>query len=727
LKNHPFYGRLAPLPTQKKGDTLRQNVLFKDQKRKDNQFDLGAGLTIEFIGGLGKEAKKIILYRQGVCVKTVDPQDRLAKRLFVIEAIEMGAAKSDLASALAISRQTIHNWLEIKKHFGREGLIQGYNVGTSKNRRLQRELHKEDLSRGNKALLVAEIRAKEQQKQEARQQRIDFSFGEEESVVIELEDQPYSEEHDWENTRYAGTFLYLISLIQQWNWLKLVMGYFGAAHKIFMVFILMSAANIGSIEQLKNVRSREAGIVLGIRRIASKPLIWEWFYSAAELQISHLLRRDFFRYQIRAGLVGIWLWFCDGHLLPYTGKDRVRSAYNTQRRMPVAGRTNMVTCDGSGRVVDFEIQEGKGNLRAHIIALGKKWAGEVSRQPVMVFDREGSGGEFFASLVKEGIPFVTWEKHGDAAKLAAFEESRFATEFLFNGKEYGVFEAEKAFVINSESGDTESHDVTLRRIYVWNKSSNRRASGLAWTGTTDMSTQECAQAILNRWGASENTFKHLNDRHPWHYHPGFKLVESDQQDIANPEIKRQASRITTIKNELNKLYKKLAKAKSTTKKDGTPRQNSVKDRLESTIAEQESTLASVQKEKKLLPERVDVSTLENYQSIKRIDDEGKYLFDFVTSSVWNARKQMVDWLRPHFDLENELVDLFYAITQCQGWIKSTKTEVTVRLEPLQQARYRTAQEQLCRKLTSLGARTPTGKWLVVEVGEEPIRNVQKIG
>lgn len=162
-----------------------------------------------------------------------------------------------------------------------------------------------------------------------------------------------------------------------------------------------------------------------------------------------------------------------------------------------------------------------------------------------------------------------------------------------------------------------------------------------------MSTQECAQAILCRWGASENTFKHLKDRHPFHYHPGFKLVESERQDIANPEIKKKMSHIAVIKNALQKLYKKVVSANDVLKKDGTPRQNSIKERLESSIAEQEQLLATAQEEKKLLPERVDVSDLENYKSIKRVDDEGKYLFDFVTSSVWNARKQMVEWLRPH--------------------------------------------------------------------------------
>jgi len=83
-----------------------------------------------------------------------------------------------------------------------------------------------------------------------------------------------------------------------------------------------------------------------------------------------------------------------------------------------------------------------------------------------------------------------------------------------------------------------------------------------------------------------------------------------------------------------------------------------------------------------LPSTVNVESLSDYKSFKKIDNEGKNLFDFVTASVWNARKEMVDWLRPYYDWESELVDLFYTITNCQGWIQSTKTDVTVRLEPL---------------------------------------------
>ena len=153
--------------------------------------------------------------------------------------------------------------------------------------------------------------------------------------------------------------------------------------------------------------------------------------------------------------------------------------------------------------------------------------------------------------------------------------------------------------------------------------------------------------------------------------------------------------------------------------DGTSRQNSAKEKFKVEIAELALEIETTREAKKELPEKINVSGLEDYKSFKQIDNEGKNIFDFVTSSAWNARKQMVDWLGQYFDQENEVVDLFYAITNCHGWVKSSKTEVRVRLEPVQQPKRRAAQEQLCRKLTSLGARLPSGKWLVVEVGDNP--------
>ena len=703
---------------------MQQNLFSEpiEQDKKNDKIDLGTGLEIQIINGFKPRAR---LYRLNVLIKTVDLSDKTARRLFVVEVVELGATKSKLAEALGISRQTIHNYLETQKKFGTEGLINSYQPSNSKSRATQRKINKEKLPKGNTARLLEEIRRKEREEKEQNTKQLPlFSIDVAEEIqTIISDEQPFSEVHDWEASRYAGVFLYLICLLSKSRWFEFVAGYFGRSYKIFMVFVLMVGRNVPSIEQLKNIHSRESGVILGLKRLPSKPKLWEWFYNAADLKKSDSLVYDYFRHQMGIGMVGTWLWFIDGHLLPYTGKEKVHYSYNTQRRMPMPGRTNLVTCDISGRIVDFEIQEGKGNLREYIVNLQKRWAEELIGTPLMVFDREGYGGDFFYGLIDCGIPFVTWDKYVDTAKLAKIDTELFSEEITVNGKKYSLFEGEKEFSCTLETPDNEGGKQHLkfnvRRIYIWNRSCNRRTCGLAWTGDMETSTADCARAILNRWGASENTFKHLKDRHPFHYHPGFKLKNSENQEISNPEIKEKQASIKSLQKRLSRLYKKLSKAKDVVNKDGTSRQNSVKEKLKVEIAAFEAEIETIKQAKDELPEKVNVSGLEDYKSFKKIDNEGKNLFDFVTSSVWNARKQMVDWLSQSFDQENEVVDLFYAITNCHGWVKSSKTEVIVRLEPIQQPKRRAAQEQLCRKLTSLGARLPAGKWLVVEVGGSP--------
>ncbi len=425
------------------------------------------------------------------------------------------------------------------------------------------------------------------------------------------------------------------------------------------------------------------------------------------------LKDYFFKRQIQTGIIGCWLLFTDGHLLPYTGKQKLRHAYNTQRRLPVPGRTNMVTTDHTGRIYDFDIQEGKGDIKQYIIGLDRKWRNHVSHKQVHVFDREGYSADFFAKLHQEDIYFVTWEKNIDTQNLKDIDDSCFSQEFVFNDKTYRVFEDTKQFVSILDNG--EQYSLDLRRIYIWNMTSNRKTAGLSNTTAHMLPTQECAQAILNRWGASENTFKHLNEKHPFHYEPGFSMQESSRQDMANPVLKEMKKLVSAVKKTLNGLYKKYSKSQESKNKDGTPRKNSAMQALKTEIDQKEAELQALQAEIKDLPERVDATELEDYRNFSKISNQAKNLFDCTTSLVWNARKQMVEWLGEIYTNKNEYVDLFYAISNCHGWIKSDSERVTVKLEPLDQPSRRAAQEQFCRKLTSLKAKTPTGKLMVVRV------------
>lgn len=547
-----------------------------------------------------------------------------------------------------------------------------------------------------------------------------------EPVAAQVIELPYAKNHGWIASRYAGTFPILMVLICQLRWMQRLYRLFGNGWRIFFVFVFMTVHNIRSIEQLKHARREEAGRMLGLERLPGVDTLMGWFHDVAGKYRSERLLKEFFADQIRCGLVGVRLWFTDGHLLPYTGQNKVHAAWNTQRRMPMPGQTNMVTSDEWGRVAFFEIQEGHGDLRARILKLG-----DIAREqslktmPVQVFDREGDGLEFFSDMVRSGTPFITWEKNADKVRLAALQATDFTHSVQVNGTDYRLLEQVKPCVWQPKADPdtgvvTPSHHFNLRRVVLWNLRTQHRMSVLCWDGDIKMSTEMVATAMLSRWGASENTFKHLQERHPYHYHPGFGVRESEKQDIANPQIKVLATQIAKAGKHLDKLYKRHAQTKPVLNQDGSERINSRHRRLADAIVIAEAGLKQLKSDKAKLPERVDVAGLTDYRSFKAIDNEGKNLFDFVTTSVWNARSRLLDLLQDCYAKDNERVDLLYAIFDCQGWIYSDDKWVVVRLEPLQQPARRYAQEQLCRKLTGLGARIPGGKWLRVETGESPL-------
>ena len=160
----------------------------------------------------------------------------------------------------------------------------------------------------------------------------------------------------------------------------------------------------------------------------------------------------------------------------------------------------------------------------------------------------------------------------------------------------------------------------------------------------------------------------------------------------------------------------IVKVKEQKNKDGKPKKNSKYEKIKVKIEDLKKQIASTESEIKEAPERVDLSDLEDYRSFKTIDNEAKYLFDITTSMVWNARKTMINWLKPIFNNDNEVVDLFYAISACHGWVKVTDSNVRIKLEPLQQTKRMHAQVNLCQKLTALKMQTPNGKRLIYEVG-----------
>jgi len=626
-------------------------------------------------------------------------------RQIVVDLVEKyKAQKGKTAICFGISRQTLDNWIASFKQLGIIGLINNTKTGVGRKK-------------GNKAREHEQLRSEQKQEALSLQPSL-FDTQPPVSQVIDKEEEPFSIPIAKEENRYAGQIIYQILLSSKWMWFSWIIGYFGNSYKIFQVFLLMVGKNIASIEQLKNVIQSEGGRILGIKNIPSLPMVWSWFHEVAVQKSAKKMSEHFMGWQIRMALVGTNFWFTDGHSLPYSGGEKLRKLYNTKRRLVEPGRTNLVTCDLQGRIVEYDIQEGQGDLRGRILTLHQKWKTHLQEAPVQVFDREGNGAEFFYGLVSARCPFITWEKNADQAKLAAFEETKFTETFTFNDTKYSFFETEKKFVVEIiENQSPKTVNFSLRRFYVCNTKTGKRTSVLANNADLQIDKEDCVIAILQRWGASENTFKYLKSKHPLHYQPGFKYKESENQLIDNPEAKTIEKEITKLKKELQSQYKELSKKEKQFNKGGELRKNDIYTQLKEKIAAHEIKVNLLSQQKKELPQKIDVSGLENYSSYKAVDNEAKNLFDFVTASAWNARKEGIDILRKYYTNENDIVDLFYAIANCHGTIAVNAQTVTVVLEPLQQRSRRLAQIDFCRYLTNMNAQTPNKKYFIVKVAD----------
>ncbi|MCP3931904.1 MAG: hypothetical protein GY705_22750, partial [Bacteroidetes bacterium] len=180
----------------------KQYSLFSDTENKEkNKFAIGHGLILEI---RERSPQSALLFVQGVMIKKVNLSDKIRKKIFIVEALELGAQKSRLAKALNISRQTIDNYQGIMKQFGLEGFVQGYSLANSKSKQRQRKIHSKDNRRiaGNRAKQLAEIRRKVKDQRDNQYRRLPFNFGyDTDELAVEAEEQPFCQEHQWEATR----------------------------------------------------------------------------------------------------------------------------------------------------------------------------------------------------------------------------------------------------------------------------------------------------------------------------------------------------------------------------------------------------------------------------------------------------------------------------------------------------------------------------------------------
>jgi len=674
--------------------------LFPDLAPNPNVHVIGNGYGLEKL-----QDNLVVLYYKDQVKETHEFKNGLDKRVFVVNLVNnKKVTKSLLAQALGISRQSIDDWLSYYERSGYEGLINSYK-GSVKQGRKEEAVH---LSSGNKSLSLQAARQESKQALLLVQPELDFPKQE-----GSLPDN-FAMEYEEEENHYGGSFIYWAIFEADLGMSKFLNPHLGAYSLVIWLFLMMQVNKLGSLEQLKVVYKKSFGRLLGLDRLPSRPVLNQLLADTVNKKETSLLKENFSSYQIKEGLVEIKEFYLDGHFIPYTGKYRVKKGFHTQHRQMEPGQTALYIHDEAQRIVWFDLQEGKADMVASIVSYNSNFTNK-GVLPLWVVDRELWGVNNFLRLAN--CRFVTWEKHTKKPALQQIAADQFGEPFDYNGKSYQVLEVSKKYKTKSKNKDGQEQSIELRRIILWNKSTDRRVALVAQDELLD--TQELATALLKRWGRSENSFKHMGTRINMHYNPGRSLMQlSEQQEVANPAYKELKKQIRQTKNNLVKLNAQLGKMLEKTKQK---KKLTFGKAVETQLAEKQvlqQELTELEQALQNCPPRVSIGSVKEGAAFHKIKIDTKNLWDMAGCIFWNSRKQLEKQLTIFLPNARDLLPVLEAITKSRAWIRSTSNTLFVRLEALDTPRFRKAQVQLCQALNEKNVTLPNGKLLRFSVKEE---------
>jgi len=653
----------------------------------------------------------VAVYKAGIFQKEVNIYDQFDKRLFVVDLIEKnGVTKSRLAEVLSISRHTIDTWLAIYRDGGQISLVNSTkeNVGRHKKDEVHREIVR---PRGNKQVRVKKLREERNIAETEKQQQLVEShttINFEPVKTDENKDTEHFSEEFVETNRFAGSFIYWSVFQSSNNIMSLLFTNFGTYATIFYAFLMMHVNKIASIEQLKTIARTEFGHIIGLKTLPHLAHLRSFLHKIVFLKTTMAVTNDYFKQQIQKGLVNLWHLFIDGHFVPYTGKEKIHKNFHTQAGEMEPGQNELFIHDIQGRIVYFDIQEGKGDMLSMIIEKGKEYAqylGNISL--LFVADKEIWGVDKFLSL--SNCRFITWEKNTDSHEIKELPENIFSPPFKVNDIEYQVYETEKTYK------NKQGKSINLRRLVIWNHQSDTRSVAVSSDSYED--SISLATAMLNCWGKSENGFKHLGDRTKMHYNPAIEIEKlSQNQEITNPQYYELQNQIQHLKKEIDKTERDLGRKKIETNKNGSLRKSKVRNDLQQQLEQLQVDIEQKKVDFKSCPEKINLLEQDDIKKYKVIDTEGKRIWNLTEVIFWNTRKKLIAMLKEYLPDERDLIPVLEAITKCKGIITSTKDSITVKLEPLDRPLFRQAQIQFCSKLNRIGAKFDNGKKIIFEVG-----------
>lgn len=497
----------------------------------------------------------------------------------------------------------------------------------------------------------------------------------------------------WRATRYAGAFMLYAALsrLDLWGAFSQLGAETGPARRFgwaqtVTTIVLCFALRFRSIEDFKNVRRADLGVVLGAKEAPTVLTLRGKIRALAESIDPLSISRELFRRYLALEPVWEGLYYVDGHFCPYYGMHPTPSGWDAKRRLAVRGHTDVYVHDARGRALFFFSQPLNDSLARALPGAVEEIRRAHGPGPfTLVFDRGGYSGDAFRFLEEHGIGFITYLKGRKARRR--YPRRRFRRGwFRFEGRRrvYRVFE-KKTRVRRAGS---------IRTVLFLGK------EGEQIPVLTNLAPSSKAAKVVHclrlRW-RQENDFKYLRDNYAIDQIVQYGAdPETQDRRVVNPRRRALNGQIRDLSQQLQALEAQLGRAVNDNDERRRPTARGIKiahGRLRAEIARKRQALTRLENRLQRTPGQISAADANKTRSLLR--EDRRLVVNALKIAALNAEKLLVRQFDQAYQQPKDAFSVFRSLLHLPGQVRAVAPGcIEVRLQ-------RPDSEKTARALESL--------------------------
>ena len=480
-------------------------------------------------------------------------------------------------------------------------------------------------------------------------------------------------------TRYAGAFLLYAALarLDIWGVFRQLGAQTGPARRFgweqtLATIIFCFALRFRSIEDFKNVRRGDLGIVLGEAEAPTVLTLRSKIKVLAESVDPLSISRELFRRYLSLEPVWEGLYYLDGHFCPYYGQHPTPRGWDAKRRLAVKGHTDVYVHDARGRALFFFSQPLNDSLaRAIPVAVEEIRRAHGPGPFTLVFDRGGYSGDAFRFLQEQGIGFITYLKGRQARRRYPRKQFR-SGWFRFEGRRhvYRLFEKKTRI---SRAGN-------IRTVLFLSD------DGHQIPVLTNLSTSSKAAKVVHclrlRW-RQENDFKYLRDNYAIDQIVQYGAdQETQDRRIPNPRRKALKEQVHLLSLQVQALEAQLGRALDSNDERRRPTARGIKiahGRLRSEITRKRQALTRLENRLRRTPGQISAKAADKTRSLLR--EDRRLVVNALKIAALNAEKLLVHRFDQTYKQPKDVFSVFRSLLHLPGHIRALDPDcLEVRLD-----------------------------------------------